>query len=185
MVTIGGVFTFVSGNPALDFAGTVAARTTDHLDRLATPADLARWLIAADLLDAVPGCDETALRHAVEVREAVYRLALAALRGEPSGESDRTLVNDTAQGQLPLVALLPDHTVRRTGTVDAALAAVARSAVELLGGPDRERIKQCGRDNCTRLYVDTSRGGTRRWCDMARCGNRAKSAAFRARHGGS
>ncbi|BCK59258.1 hypothetical protein NWFMUON74_70300 [Nocardia wallacei] len=179
------MFTFVSGNAALDFAGTVAARTTDYRDRLATPAALARWLIAADLLDAVPECDETALRRAVAVREAVYRLALAAIRGEPSGESDRALVNDTAAGQLPLVTLLSDHTVRRTGGVDAALAAVARSAVELLGGPDRERIKQCGRDNCTRLYVDTSRGGTRRWCDMARCGNRAKSAAFRARHGGS
>ncbi|WP_245560246.1 CGNR zinc finger domain-containing protein [Nocardia asiatica] len=32
--------------------------------------------------------------------------------------------------------------------------------------------------------MDTSRGGSRRWCDVTLCGNRAKSAAFRARHGG-
>ncbi|RJO76891.1 CGNR zinc finger domain-containing protein [Nocardia panacis] len=34
-----------------------------------------------------------------------------------------------------------------------------------------------------RRYLDTSRGNARRWCDMTICGNRAKSAAFRARHG--
>ncbi|WP_024801538.1 ABATE domain-containing protein [Nocardia sp. BMG51109] len=182
------MFTFVGGNLALDFAGTVAARTSDYRDRLVTPADLARWLVEADLLDTVPHCDDADLRRAVDVREATYRLALATMRHEPFDEADRTLVNEAARGDLPVVTLLPDTPdtlVRRTGTVEAALAAIARSTIDLLGGPDRQRIKQCGRDGCTRLYIDTSRGGTRRWCEMARCGNRAKSAAFRARHTGS
>ncbi|MBF6176372.1 CGNR zinc finger domain-containing protein [Nocardia blacklockiae] len=178
------MFTFVSGNLALDFAGTVNARTTEYLDRLTTPADLARWLREAGVLDAAPDCDETALRRAVEVREAGYRSALAAMHGEPPAPADRTVLNEAARADTPVVTLRADGSIHRTGTVPAALAAVARSAIELLGGPDRERIRQCGRDTCTRLYVDTSRGGTRRWCDMARCGNRAKSAAFRARHGG-
>ncbi|WP_280269145.1 CGNR zinc finger domain-containing protein [Nocardia wallacei] len=177
------MFTFVSGNLALDFAGTVQARATaDHLERLATPADLADWLVAAELLDAAPDCDDTALRRAIDLREAVYRLAVTTIAGGSLGADDRGLLNETARGEPPRIALSPDATVRRVGTADSALAAVARSAVELLGGADRGRIKQCGRDGCTRLYVDTSRAGTRRWCDMARCGNRAKSAAFRARH---
>ncbi|RDI46872.1 CGNR zinc finger domain-containing protein [Nocardia mexicana] len=177
------MYTFVSGNLALDFAGTVHSRTTDRLERLVAPADLAHWLVEAELLDAAPDCDETALRRAVDLREAAYRLAVAAMRDQPFGEADRALVNEVARGEAPHVVLQSDATVRRSGTVDAALAAIARSAVELLGGSDRGRVKQCGRDGCTRLYVDTSRAGTRRWCDMARCGNRAKSAAFRARHG--
>ncbi|WP_235492647.1 MULTISPECIES: CGNR zinc finger domain-containing protein [unclassified Leifsonia] len=33
-------------------------------------------------------------------------------------------------------------------------------------------------------YVDTSRAGTRRWCSMQRCGNRAKVRKFRAAQAG-
>ncbi|GAB2684482.1 CGNR zinc finger domain-containing protein [Nocardia thraciensis] len=177
------MFTFVSGNLALDFAGTVHSRNTNRRERLVVPTDLARWLVDAELLDAAPDCDESALRRAVDLRESAYRLAMAAILDEPFDEADRALVNEVARGEAPRIVLEPDATVRRSGAVDAALAAIARSAVELLGGSDRGRVKQCGRDGCTRLYVDTSRAGTRRWCDMTRCGNRAKSAAFRARHG--
>ncbi|MCX4096394.1 CGNR zinc finger domain-containing protein [Nocardia sp. alder85J] len=177
------MFTFVSGNLALDFAGTVEARSTEYRDTMTTATDLANWLTAADLLDAAPGCDAEALRRAVELREAVYRSGLATLLGEPLDPADLRLLNERAQGRPPTVELTAERTIRRTGTIDDALAAVARSAIELHGGPDRLRLKQCGRDDCTRLYVDTSRGGSRRWCDMAICGNRAKSAAFRQRHG--
>ncbi|MBF6328907.1 CGNR zinc finger domain-containing protein [Nocardia transvalensis] len=175
------MFTFVSGNLALDFAGTLHTRTTESRERLVTPQDLARWLVAAGLLDAEPDCDTTTLRRAVELREAAYRLASAARHGQPYDADDRALINEFAAGDPPSVMLEADATVRRTGDVGAALAAIARAAVELLGGPDRTRIKECEQGVCTRLYVDTSRAGSRRWCDMTRCGNRAKSAAFRAR----
>ncbi|MGX1763248.1 ABATE domain-containing protein, partial [Streptomyces lydicus] len=45
------MFTFVSGNLALDFAGTVKARSTTFDDDLRTPAVLADWFRAAELLD--------------------------------------------------------------------------------------------------------------------------------------
>jgi predicted RNA-binding Zn ribbon-like protein len=44
------------------------------------------------------------------------------------------------------------------------------------------RLRECENADCTRLYVDTSRAGTRRWCGMSGCGNRAKVARFRERH---
>ena len=40
---------------------------------------------------------------------------------------------------------------------------------------DRELIRQCEDDACGWLFVDRSRGGRRRWCSMADCGNRAKA----------
>jgi predicted RNA-binding Zn ribbon-like protein len=175
------MFSFVSGNLALDFAGTVKHRSTAPVELLGTPADLAEWVRDAGLLDAVSACDEAVLERAVRLREAVYRLAAAATRAEPLDTADLRIVNDFADGELPSVALRSDATVARTGSPATAVNAIARAAVELLGGPDRSRIKQCGRPPCTRLYVDTSRSGTRRWCDMTLCGNRAKSAAFRAK----
>ncbi|WP_019932150.1 ABATE domain-containing protein [Nocardia sp. BMG111209] len=177
------MFTFVSGNLALDYAGTVEARTTEYRDRLVTGPDLADWLVAAGLLDDPPACDAETLRQAVALREAIYRLGAGALHGEPADPADLRRLNEVARNCPPRSELTADATVRRTGTVADALAAIARSAIELLGGPDRPRVKQCGRDACTRLYIDTSRGGSRRWCDMTICGNRAKSATFRQRHG--
>ncbi|MBF6062942.1 ABATE domain-containing protein [Nocardia terpenica] len=177
------MWAFASGNLALDFTWTVRARTTYARDQLPDPAALADWLVAAGVLDTVSTCGATELARAKAVREAAYRMALALTRGEPFDAADLALVNRTARGALPGVRLHPDATMVRTGDVDAALAAIARAAVELLGGPDRDRIKKCEREDCTRLYVDTSRARSRRWCDMTVCGNRAKSAAFRARRG--
>ncbi|MGK8521205.1 CGNR zinc finger domain-containing protein [Nocardia asteroides] len=177
------MFTFVSGNLALDFAGTVKARSTTFDDGLVTPTALAEWIVAAGLLDHPPHSDADTLARAVRLREAVYRTALAATQGSAFADTDRRTVNEFAVGAPPAVALRADGTVDRSGDADAALAAIARSAIELLGST--ALLKQCGRPACTRLYVDTSRGGSRRWCDMTLCGNRAKSAAFRARHGGA
>ena len=42
------------------------------------------------------------------------------------------------------------------------------------------RIGVCGAGRCDRVYVDSSRNGTRRFCSTA-CQNRVKAAAFRAR----
>jgi predicted RNA-binding Zn ribbon-like protein len=43
------------------------------------------------------------------------------------------------------------------------------------------RLGVCTAGRCDRVYVDTSRNGTRRFCSTA-CQNRVKAAAFRARH---
>ncbi|MFE3191383.1 CGNR zinc finger domain-containing protein [Nocardia sp. NPDC059240] len=171
---------FVSGNLALNFIGTAHERRTTFIERLNTDADLGEWAVAAGILDTPPDC-EGALDRALALREAAWRVMVATLDGEPLADTDRRLLNRHARETPPELSLRPDGTVRRGGTIDSALAAIARSALELLGGPDRERLKECGRDACTRLYLDTSRGGSRRWCDMAVCGNRAKSKAFRAR----
>jgi predicted RNA-binding Zn ribbon-like protein len=59
-------------------------------------------------------------------------------------------------------------------TVTALLRASAR--------PSWPRLKACRGEDCRWVYLDGSRNSSRRWCDMAACGNRAKSASFRVRH---
>ncbi|MEU1210284.1 ABATE domain-containing protein [Nocardia sp. NPDC005825] len=172
---------FVSGNLALNFIGTVGERRTTFIERITSAADLGEWTVAAGILDTAPDCGD-ALEPARRLREAAWRLMQATLHGKPLADADRRLLNRHAHGDLPELTLRADGSVTRGGTIESALTAIARSAVELLGGPERERLKECGRDACTRLYLDTSRGGSRRWCDMAVCGNRAKGKAFRARN---
>jgi predicted RNA-binding Zn ribbon-like protein len=54
--------------------------------------------------------------------------------------------------------------------------------LDLHGDADRPLLSRCADDRCTRPFVDRSRGHRRRWCGMRGCGDRAKAAAYRARH---
>ncbi|WP_405017333.1 ABATE domain-containing protein [Kitasatospora sp. NBC_00070] len=177
-------FVFVAGDPALDLVGTVQRRRTLARDLLQTPADLGAWTAAAGVADlSVPAVGED-LEQARQLRESVYRLGLAAVAGEPYPTADRRLLNRLADGPAVRLELRPDGALRRTGSAAAALATVARAAQELFALPLGAPIRECASEPCTRLYVDRSRRGVRRWCDMSACGNRAKAAAFRERHPG-
>lgn len=55
------------------------------------------------------------------------------------------------------------------------LAPVLWSASDLLMHAGQRRVRLCANAQCRWLFVDESKGGTRRWCDMASCGNRAKA----------
>ncbi|MFD1541062.1 CGNR zinc finger domain-containing protein [Nonomuraea guangzhouensis] len=174
-------FTFISGNLGLDLAGTVQHRRSDRTDLLRDPAELARWTVEAGILDEPPAAGDAELAAGKTLREAIYRLAVGVVALPSSSGEDRRLVNQVAAGPPASVRLNGAGRVEREGDLDAALSTVAREAVQLLGGPQAVQIKECGGEVCTRLYVDASRGSSRRWCDMHECGNRAKAAGFRAR----
>jgi predicted RNA-binding Zn ribbon-like protein len=177
-------FTFVSGNLALDFAGTLKHRDTAPEDMLSSVTLLREWLAAAGLVDSPPVVSEAEFARALEVREAVYRLALASVTGGRRSQDDIDVIN-AAAAAAPVTVVLTHTGVRREGTADAIVATVARAAIVLLGGPDAARIRECEDPPCTRLFVDASRAGSRRWCEMSGCGNRTKAAGFRARHSAS
>ncbi|MGB7437489.1 MAG: CGNR zinc finger domain-containing protein [Candidatus Acidiferrum sp.] len=72
--------------------------------------------------------------------------------------------------------------VARESGLDWLLAAIARSAAEVLvEGPDAP-IRRCANPSCRLFFYDDSRTGRRRWCSMAVCGNRHKVAVFMRRH---
>jgi predicted RNA-binding Zn ribbon-like protein len=63
----------------------------------------------------------------------------------------------------------------------APLWPVARSAADLLTSSDLAALRLCAADTCAWLFLDTSRNGSRRWCSMRTCGNRAKARRHHAR----
>lgn len=70
------------------------------------------------------------------------------------------------------------------GSASAATSWAAGCATGLaivLGGEYYDRLGVCTAPRCDRVYVDTSRNGSRRFCSTA-CQNRVKAAAFRERH---
>ena len=63
----------------------------------------------------------------------------------------------------------------------ALLGPIAWSAVDLLRSGRFERVKRCPGPGCGWLFFDHSKNNSRRWCDMATCGNRTKGRRHRAR----
>jgi len=63
--------------------------------------------------------------------------------------------------------------------LDAMLVPIVRAAVDLLTSDAMSRVGRCADETCAWLFLDTTRSGTRRWCDMKSCGNRNKVRRFR------
>jgi predicted RNA-binding Zn ribbon-like protein len=172
-------FSFRGDHAALDLCATLTGRTKPSpLDLLASSRDLGRWLKAAGLASSVSPTQDD-LEIARNLREAIYGLALSAGKAAPTGA--RSALNGLAGKPGATLRLAEDGHLRLTGSAQAMLVTLAQDAIRLLGGPQSERIRQCESPTCSRLFLDNSRGGDRRWCSMSSCGNRAKVAEFRRR----
>jgi predicted RNA-binding Zn ribbon-like protein len=170
-------FRFRGGHVALDLTATLGGRLKETpRELLAAPADLDRWLVSSGLAARAPRANQDDVARARELREAIYDLA----SGRPPGAARKTL---NAIAALPAARPQLDAAgqLAMEGSARQYLATIAGMGVELLGGPDGKRIRQCEGEGCAILFLDTSRSGGRRWCSMAGCGNRAKAREFRRR----
>ena len=173
-------FEFIADRPVLDFLPTLSARGHADVEHLNAPRDLSDWAVHAGIVDRAPSVDQADLRHARNVREAMFRLVEALIEGADPMATDRELVNAAAAAPLPTLRLDTDG-VHRTGDVVGVLAVLARDCLELHDSDDRRALRWCADEHCTRPFIDRSRGARRRWCGMRGCGDRAKAAAYRRR----
>ena len=172
----------------LAFANTRTWRGSDApVETLRSGADLVAWLDRAGIgVGRAPHVDKV-FPAALELREAIFRVFAALAAGDPPGAPDYALLSDAVAGAPPRQEL-----VRTAGgfawrieprglTAPALLAPVLWSAADLLVEAERRRIRQCANEKCLWLFIDESKSGTRRWCDMSSCGNRAKARRHYAR----
>ena len=166
----------------------LANTATDRPDPLARGAGFTAWVTAHRRPHQPPprpfdDADAASMRA---LRAAVRDLLLAQVEGRTAAPSAVDQVNAAAalapaspQLHWPPGAeptswesslAVPDR--------DAALAAAARSAIDLLAGPRRERLQRCPGSRCGNLFLAES---GRRWCSHA-CGNRARVARHAATH---
>jgi predicted RNA-binding Zn ribbon-like protein len=178
----------------LNFANTVDPRQGDHpRDFLAGYPDLLAWSVRVGVLDAATGRELTeaagrdpagadqAYADAVRLREVMYRVFSAIAAGSAPPEVDLATLNQAWASSLAHARLEPDGAGYRWGwrtdppALDRMLWPVLRSAGDLLTSDELDRVKECpGLGDCGWLFFDTSKNGSRRWCSMEGCGNRAK-----------
>jgi predicted RNA-binding Zn ribbon-like protein len=179
----GDAFRFRAGRASLDLCSTVLWRFSQPVEQLRTPADLARWRSEAGLGHSRHTLTEADLIDARGLREAIYRVVSARICGDRLPARDVAAVNAAARHPARTPRLGPQGELRWDDDepLTAALSAVARDAIELIGGPQADRLRECAAPDCAFLFVDTSRSGLRRWCAADRCGNREHVRKHRSR----
>jgi predicted RNA-binding Zn ribbon-like protein len=177
------VTNFRRGNGAawLDLLATLGGRyRARQVDALDSPARLRAWL-RLNGMEPSGAVTEADLAQVREVREALHRLAVAAVNDEPPSGADVRLIDAVLRADTPLQLRRAGTwlTTARPATVPEALARLARDAVQDLTGPQRAQLHACGDDTCSGIFRDST--GRRRWCSDQTCGNRIRVRAHRAR----
>jgi predicted RNA-binding Zn ribbon-like protein len=165
---------FRTGRTSLDFTHTGGDGEAARWEILHEPADASRFL-GIVLETEPPRIRSKDMDEVVTLRRAISGLARSRVTGVEGPAGARETINQAAANP-PLVPQLKAGWDQRLapGTTAQALSTIARDAIDLFSSPLADRIRICEADDCGLLFVDTSRPGTRRWCSMEWCGDRAK-----------
>lgn len=197
-------FKLIGGRLCLDFVNTVGnwLDPAGRRDHLADYGDLIAWGLQAGAIDgddaatlrqsaaAQPAAATAALDKARALRDAIHDVADAIAVGAAPDRTALVRLNGFVGEAMATSHLVPTGGrfalawAGNPGAPDRILWPVARSAVDLLTSAEIGRVRRCANDRCGWVFFDASRGGRRRWCDMAGCGNTAKVRRFRARRAG-
>jgi predicted RNA-binding Zn ribbon-like protein len=194
-----GRFLFLGGRLAVDFANSILAssggdgalKDWEGLVAFLQQAGIVSGRRAGELHrleQSDLGAVDALLQRALRLRESLREAFAARVEGnsvervlvEPVNqllritEGHDELVQEQGEWKLQFIA--------REGSLEWLLAAIARSAAEILAEGADAPLRKCANPNCVLYFYDTSRTGQRRWCSMAVCGNRSKVAAFSRRH---
>jgi predicted RNA-binding Zn ribbon-like protein len=204
-------FKFIGGTLSLDFVNTVGGRVeTDQKrdpqyrivrDKLTGFDDLVRWselggaLSRAEAQQTARAARQTkdaknVFDRAIALREALYRICKSLVEAPVGVCKPPTADVAVLNGELTNAHTHKRLTFRdgdfkwswdQPDAIDRILWSIADSAGGFFVSPALNSLRQCPGDDCGWLFLDASRNGSRQWCEMRICGNRAKLRRFRER----
>jgi predicted RNA-binding Zn ribbon-like protein len=190
----------VSKRLSLDFINTEGEERNGPPDWLESYSDIVRWVTAEGLLTADQTADllteaserpraaDDVFDRAITLRESLFRILRSLRQGKEPVGGDLAILDRELSAAMANLKFIPsgDRFEWRFGggerALDRVLWPIVRDAADLLSSGVLERVEECDGDNCTWLFVDTSRNHSRRWCKMGDCGNRAKARRYYQRH---
>jgi len=171
------------GHPALAVLNTVIDDgKTRSTNSFARGDELLAQLVAAGIAPRgmpAPGAGQVAAL--MTLREAAYGVLSALAANRKPGREEALTLETAMKSALQDASLSFRHDGLSIapGPLGGLYDHVTLSLLDLMQRSDLDRLRECKR--CTHLFLDHGRGRGRRWCSMARCGNRAKAETFRAR----
>ncbi|MBM4183120.1 MAG: hypothetical protein FJ207_02730 [Gemmatimonadetes bacterium] len=182
------------GNLALDFLHTQRPVRVGWVDDLHAPDGLLRWLAGHLPGEARPQAEWVAPSELRALLDEARRLR-ADIRALVEAHHRRRRVPEWALFGINRALAATPWSWRLTDGGDGmalsvslsraeplcSLGPVALAAARLVASVPSDRLRPCASARCGAWFVDTSKGGRRRWCSMAGCGNREKAAVHRAK----
>ena len=180
-------FLWTGNHPATDLCNTEPVIDGERVDLLPDFDAVVSWANVADVPSDADSFDVTG-REAERTLRYVHRLraGMRAVLDPTTVEPDAIHRLNAVLREVPGVL----HAEPWSGRDAVSLAAttpgaqlrldIAAATVDIFRH-DPGRIRRCAGPACVLLFLDVSKSGRRRWCDMAVCGNRAKVAAHHAR----
>lgn len=190
-------FKFIGGWPCLDFVDSKNWDSQEaKYERFQQYDDLVWWNIEADFLPdkaaqalferarLQPDRAATVFEQGLRLRDEVHRCLAEIAAGKGPETIDLSRLNawigqSVAQSQL--AAEGERFRWQWSGQPDAlerVLWPIVWSTAELLTSDQLGRVKQCAGESCGWIFLDTTKNGSRRWCEMGHCGNRAKAKRY-------
>lgn len=178
---------FDGGWPCLDFTNTVSTRIpVTGYEYLRSWDDFRLWVQRAGLLPQAEWpvwcrLPEGNIDEVRTLREALFLLFEYYVRTGALHSGHLDTLNGFLHEVYPHTRLCMTESGLKRGVEDAPypekpLWLIALSAEALLLSDRMSRVKAC--DNCGWLFLDTSKNGARRWCNMQTCGSQIKAKAY-------
>jgi predicted RNA-binding Zn ribbon-like protein len=190
-------FELIAGALCLDFINTLDDRfSSEPKELLKSYIDLARFAEDTGILDPAqvdrlfersqrsPEAAQRALSAAIDLREAMNAVFWALVQKKPVPLGALTTLNQFVQAAAQHSQLVQANSSFEwrfddlPGDFESPLWPIARSAADLLASDQLPFVRACASKTCLWLFLDTSKNHRRRWCDMTKCGNRAKFQRF-------
>jgi predicted RNA-binding Zn ribbon-like protein len=191
---------FVGGDPVLDFVNTVTGRNGTPRDWIVDHAALLDWAARVELLPPSmlatlrdrahrrPRDAAAALARAKALREALFDVFSASSQARVPAASSLDTIQRLWRASRAAYVIAADDDGGVDLRLDPASAdfdliawVIALEAVQRVFHRRAGRLRMCEGADCAWWFIDTSKAGRRRWCDMAVCGNTAKAKRFKAR----
>jgi predicted RNA-binding Zn ribbon-like protein len=190
-------FSWIGGALCLDFVNTVTWAAPGELlnERFVTAGDVLEWARSAGRLpegEPEPLSSETAealLHQAHHARAVLHDVLLHAAGGLAPSLAMIDSLNELIRWCTNRLRLVPEGNEAWLWQVESpsgaddrhathVLAPVVYSAVDLLRSTELLALRNCANPHCGWLFLDRSRKGNRRWCEMRECGSRAKARRY-------
>lgn len=193
-------FELCAGNLCLDFINTLDDRPSNPKELLGDYCALANFGEQTGILTPAqkdqlfrraaqePDEAEKSLRRARDLREALYAIFSGVMNKRPAPNRAREVLNENLHDAALHSRLVPFEGRFEwrfddpASSFRATLWPIARAAADLLTSDQLPFVRACASTSCRWFFLDTSKNHRRRWCDMTKCGNRAKVKEFYARN---
>jgi predicted RNA-binding Zn ribbon-like protein len=196
-------FSLRGGSLCLDFVNTVEERpgfpeglaAPAHAELLLTWSDLVDWADQAETAHIkkswaiAPDSARKKLLRVRQLREQIFRLLLSVIMDKAPPAREVAAINCELAQLSPIQLRVQARELRVSRALpvtfeDIVLMAIHEDLVILLEIAElSRRLRACSAAQCGGLFLDTSKSGRRRRCDMSDCGNREKARRFARREG--